>query len=65
MDDGLKILLDEILKEQRETREDVRQLREAYAEKRGERRVVLWLASGVAGAVSTLATLLLHRVFNK
>lgn len=52
MDEGMRFLLDEILTEQRATRTDVTEIKQTLAEKRGERRVALWLAATVASAVS-------------
>jgi phage/plasmid-associated DNA primase len=50
----LQIILNEILTEQRATRADIARIDSALAEKRGERRVALWLAGAIGGVVSFL-----------
>lgn len=65
MDEGLSILLNEVLTEQRATRQDIKllsdsvsQLQLVNAEKKGERRVVVWLAGALSAAISLAVSVL-------
>lgn len=53
---SIKYLVDEMAA----LRADVTAIREALAERRGERRVALWTAGGVGGLVSFLGPILLR-----
>jgi hypothetical protein len=61
MDDGYKILLETILTEQRATAQRIVKIETALAEKRGERRVAVWLA----GVVSAGVSFFIHQVFGR
>lgn len=58
MDEGLHLLLQEMMTEIRGCRSDVAELKQVNAEKRGERRVMLWLAGAVGGLVSFFVSFL-------
>lgn len=54
----MHLLLDEILTELRGCRADISDLKQVNAEKRGERRVALWLAGAISALVSLVVGLI-------
>jgi hypothetical protein len=54
INESTRILIEEVLTEQRATRADIQQIKESLAEKRGERRVGLWVVGAVSAATSAV-----------